>query len=122
MEVLPWPAQSLDMKPIEYVLVLMKYKLRQLTPYPTNADALFQKLTEIWNSLPDNSFNNLIASMGNRCRAISNVNGSARKYRVGHKINSYWCIKVYSSMMLIRGSKNILPTVHRQFWTESLER
>ena len=66
MEVLPWPAQSPDLNPIEHVRALMKYKLRQLTTYPRNADALFQKLTEIWNSLPDDYFKNLIAFMGNR--------------------------------------------------------
>ena len=47
VEVLPWPARSPDLNPIEHVWALMKYKLRQMTTYPTNADALFRKLTEI---------------------------------------------------------------------------
>ena len=45
-EVLPWPAQSSDMNPIENVWAIMKRKLRKLDKYPTTSDELFNCLCE----------------------------------------------------------------------------
>ena len=77
---LPWPAQRPDLNPIEHVWYEMKRILRNLDTYPTTVDSLFLKITEIWHKLPAEYFNNLIAPMGSRCSAISNVRGGASKY------------------------------------------
>ena len=77
VEVLPWPAQSPDLNLIENVWAVIEHQLRQLYTYPTTVDALFIKLCKIRNSTPDTYFNNLIASMTSRCRAISKFSGSA---------------------------------------------
>ena len=43
---------------------------KDLDTYLTAADSLFLKLTNIWSTLSDEYFKNLIASMGSRCSAI----------------------------------------------------
>ncbi len=44
---LPWPAQSPDMNPIENVWAIMKRRLRKLDKYPTTSDVLFDSLCGI---------------------------------------------------------------------------
>ena len=80
VQVLPYPAQSPDLNPIENVWSTMKRKLRDLHSYPSNPDALYEQLCDIWNKLPDTYFTTLISSMANRCNAIKNVRGSSSKY------------------------------------------
>lgn len=69
-----------DHNPIEHVWTVMKQRMRLLNTYTITTDALFTKLCEILNSLPETYFNNLIASMTNRGRTVSNLSGSARKH------------------------------------------
>ena len=44
--VLPWPAQSTDLNPIENIWAIMKHRLRKLGKYPTTAYALFVKFVK----------------------------------------------------------------------------
>lgn len=80
VEVLPWPAQSPDLNPIEHVWSIMKRRLRQLQKYPTTRDELFKHLCCIWDGLPDTYFSSSVLSMGSRCTAIKNVSGKSSKY------------------------------------------
>ena len=80
VDVLPWPAQSPDLNPIENVWAMMKRQLRMLPKYPTTADALFEELCNIWNRLSDEYFVKLSHSMVNRCNEVINVRGNSCKY------------------------------------------
>ena len=80
VQVPPWPAQCPDLNPIENVWSTMKRKLRDLHTYPSNPDALYEQLRDIWNKLLDTYFTTLISSMANRCNAIKKVRGSSSKY------------------------------------------
>ncbi len=79
VEVLPCPAQSPDLNPIENVWSITKPRLRNLTTYPSTPDQLFKYLWSIWNELPETYFTKLGTSMGSRCTAIKNVSGKSSK-------------------------------------------
>ena len=80
MDVLPWPAQSPDLNPIENVWLIMKRRLRALHTYPSNRDALFAQLCKIWDELPDSYFNAPVSFMVTRCTSIRNSQGRSSKY------------------------------------------
>jgi len=79
VDVLPWPAQSPDLNPIENVAI-MKRRLRERSKYPTTPDSLFLVLCEIWDALPEAYFIKLAHSMVHRCKAVANVSGNSTKY------------------------------------------
>ena len=80
ISVLPWPAQSPNLNPIENLRGIMKRLLRKRTKYPSNREDLFSQVFEIWSSLPNEYFIKLSQSMIRRCNTISNVNGRSCKY------------------------------------------
>ena len=72
VDVLPWPAQSPYLNPIENFWAIMKRSLRALHTYPSNRDALFTQLCKIWDKVPYSYFNALVPSMPTRCTSIRN--------------------------------------------------
>lgn len=80
VSVLPWPAVSPDLSPIEHVWDEMKRRLRQRRNQPLTLDQLAQTLVNIWNTIPQAVIANLVASMPRRCRACLNANGGHTRY------------------------------------------
>jgi transposase len=78
INLLEWPAQSLDLNPIEHIWSFMKKKL--LNQVLKNKGELINKLNEIWNSLPRELVKNLIDSMPRRCEAVIRANGGHTRY------------------------------------------
>ena len=78
--VLPWPAQSTDLNPIENLWSVMKRNLRKLPTYSSTADDLLSQLCFIRDNLANEYLAKLIKSMKSRCFAVSNVRGAASKY------------------------------------------
>lgn len=80
IEVLPWPAQSPDLNPIEHVWDMLQ---RRITPYMGNIHDRFrfrELLTQEWEQLPQADIDNVILSINNRCRAVINQRGGHTLY------------------------------------------
>ena len=75
-----WPSQSPDLNPIENVWGLMKVRLRKRPVHPKNPFELFCILSQMWNTLPDSYFRNLVASMPKRIASVPKAKGKSTKY------------------------------------------
>ncbi|GFV86273.1 DDE_3 domain-containing protein [Trichonephila clavipes] len=63
-----WPARSPDLHPIEHLWDYLGREVAALNPPPRSLHELKQGLLCVWSSLPIPVSDNLINSMGNRCR------------------------------------------------------
>ncbi len=78
--VLPWPACSLDMNPIEHVWVHLKRSYSCLNVH--NKDTLFLELHTCWRQFMGNHLlrHNLIDTMPHRLQALVRAQGHSTKY------------------------------------------
>ena len=67
VNVLPWPAMSPDLSPIEQVWDEMQRRLRGLQNQPLMLSDLSRAPVRIWNGIPQAFFRILVASMRRRC-------------------------------------------------------
>jgi hypothetical protein len=77
LQMLPWPARSPDLSPIEHLWDMMGQRLRLLPRAPHNLDELRHQLQVKWNDIPQE---NLIESMPRRVNACIAVNGDVTHY------------------------------------------
>ncbi|GFS69314.1 transposable element Tcb2 transposase [Trichonephila clavipes] len=75
LERMEWPARSLDLNPIEHLWDYLGREVAALNPPPRSLHELKQGLLCVWSSLPIPVSDNLINSMGNRCRQCIQVRG-----------------------------------------------
>ncbi|GFU73469.1 DDE_3 domain-containing protein [Trichonephila clavipes] len=68
LEQMEWPARSPDLNPIEHLWDYLGREVAALNPPPRSLHELKQGLLCVWSSLPIPVSDNLINSMGNRCR------------------------------------------------------
>ena len=80
VNVLPWPAMSPDLSPIEHVWDEMQCRLRGLQNQPLTLPDLSRALARIWNGIPQAFFRTLVASMRRRCQACIDSNGGHTRY------------------------------------------
>lgn len=80
VRVLPWPANSADMNPIENVWSNMVKKNYNANFRPQNSEELWQAIENCWEEITPEYTQNLIYSMPRRLQSIIDQNGSFTKY------------------------------------------
>uniref|UniRef100_A0AAZ3S8R8 Tc1-like transposase DDE domain-containing protein n=1 Tax=Oncorhynchus tshawytscha TaxID=74940 RepID=A0AAZ3S8R8_ONCTS len=78
VSVLPWPAKSTDLNPIEHVWDLLDWRVRAIPP--RNVQELAGVLVEEWGNISQQELANLVQSMRRRCTAVLNAAGGHTRY------------------------------------------
>jgi transposase len=78
--VLPWPAQSPDLNPIEHLWSEVKRQLNKFNSPPKGINDLWERIVEVWNKISIQSCQNLIASMPRRINDVIKAKGRWTKY------------------------------------------
>ncbi|GFU77161.1 transposable element Tcb1 transposase [Trichonephila clavipes] len=85
MQLLPWPAYSWDMSPIEHVWDLVPRRLARDPGLAASKDELLLYIQAIWNSLPQADIQNLFDSMSNRIATLNTKHGATTK-KIGSRV------------------------------------
>ncbi|GFW98667.1 transposable element Tcb1 transposase [Trichonephila clavipes] len=78
-ELLPWPARSPDLSPIENMWSMVAQRLTQITPPAATPDQLWQ-MEAAWSAVPQEHIQSLFESMPRRVVAVIANNGSYSGY------------------------------------------
>lgn len=77
---MPWPAQSPDMNPIEHLWAYVKRQLANYAEPPAGINDLWDRVQDIWSSIPASIVENLYCSMPTRVNQLHKVKGSWTSY------------------------------------------
>ena len=80
VDVMPWPAFSADLNPIEHIWDEVDRRLRRRQRQPTTLNELENAIIAEWNNIPMNVIRRYIRSMRRRCDAVVNARGGHTKY------------------------------------------
>lgn len=80
IEVLPWPAQSADLNPIEHVWNYLKVQIGRREKRPTSVHELWLIVLEEWELIPTDYIQKLYESMPKRVEAVLKARGGNTKY------------------------------------------
>jgi hypothetical protein len=75
VSVLPWPAKSLDLNPIEHVWDLLDGRVKARAIPPRNVLDLACAFVEEWGNISQQELENLVHSMRRSCTAVLNAAG-----------------------------------------------
>ncbi len=79
--VLPWPARSPDLSPIEHVWDFIGRRLHADYEYPpATVDQLFERLVEQWENITADTLVNLIHSMPDRIKSCITSRGGHTRF------------------------------------------
>ena len=78
--VLPWPAKSPDLNPIEHLWDELERRLRARPVLPTTLQKLSAALDQEWAAIPQDKIRKLIYSMRSRCLDVVSANGGHTRY------------------------------------------
>ncbi|GFX42142.1 transposable element Tcb1 transposase [Trichonephila clavipes] len=67
IELLPWPARSLDLSPIENMWFMVAQRLTQITPPAATSDQLWQHAEASWSAVPQEHTSKVSL---NQCRGV----------------------------------------------------
>ncbi|GFT25928.1 transposable element Tcb1 transposase [Trichonephila clavipes] len=80
IELLPWPARSPDLSPIEYIWSMVAQRLTHITPPVATPDQLWQRVEAAWSAVPKEHIQSLFESMPRRVAAVISNNGGYSGY------------------------------------------
>src|SRR6266511_3164155 len=80
IDILPWPAQSPDLNPIENLWSELERKVRSHKPRPKNKNELIEVVKQEWNNISNTTLINLVESMPRRVKAVIENKGNPTKY------------------------------------------
>ncbi|GFT92477.1 transposable element Tc1 transposase [Trichonephila clavipes] len=75
IELLPWPARSPDLSPIEDMWSMIAQRLTQITPPAATPDQLWQHVEVAWSAVPQEHIQSLFESMSRHVSAVISNNG-----------------------------------------------
>ncbi|GFY24332.1 transposable element Tcb1 transposase [Trichonephila clavipes] len=75
IELLPWPARSPDLSPIENMGSMVAQQLTQITPPAATPDQLWQRVEAAWSAVPQEHIQSLFESIPRRVTAVISNNG-----------------------------------------------
>jgi len=80
IRVLPWPAMSPDLNPIEHLWDELGRRVHNRINPPETLDQLRRALVAEWTNIPQAFIRNLIDSMRRRCQAVIDARGGHTRY------------------------------------------
>ena len=80
IDLLPWPAQSPDLNPIEHLWNRLKTRLEEYEESPRRMGELWERVDKEWNEIEPEVCQNLIESMPRRVEAVIQAKGGYTKY------------------------------------------
>ncbi|GFX43301.1 transposable element Tcb1 transposase [Trichonephila clavipes] len=80
IELLPWPARSPDLSPIENMWSMVAQRLAQITYPASTPDQLWQRVEAAWSAVPQEHIQSLFESMPRRVAAVISNNGGYSGY------------------------------------------
>ena len=80
VDVLPCPAQSPDINPIEHLWDHLKRRLKEYPDRPCEILDLWERIEDEWNKIEPEVCQNLIESMPRRVAAVLKAKGGYTKY------------------------------------------
>jgi transposase len=78
--VLPWPAQSPDLNPLENLWNALKEALKKRADRPSSLDQLFEHVQQEWAKLPKELLSSLVTSMPRRIESVIKNKGGHTGY------------------------------------------
>ena len=80
IELLPWPARSPDLSPIENMWSMVAQRLTQSSSPAVTPDQLWQRVEAAWSAVPQEHIQSLFESMPRRVAAVISNNGGYSGY------------------------------------------
>ncbi|GFV72586.1 transposable element Tcb1 transposase [Trichonephila clavipes] len=80
IELLPWPARSPDVSPIENMWSMLAQRLTQIIPPAATSDQLWQCVEDSWSAVPQEHIQSLFESMSGPVAAVISNNGGYSGY------------------------------------------